>query len=131
MYNIVAKLSVFWADNQRIKTFWELGAIAVFLHGVADPAITYFAVNVYEIGYEANPLLNGTFREGWIKIFWTHIPLYIISAAVFYGYTLLFQRAGPDEQQQLHRFSQFIWIVLIGWGLLLVLYNLSVLAAGI
>lgn len=49
-------------EDRRIKIFWVLGLTALFVHGVADPAVTYFIVNVFGVGAEANPFLASSAR---------------------------------------------------------------------
>lgn len=40
--------------DPRFRRFWYLGLVGLFLHGVADPLVTYLVGAVYGVGIETN-----------------------------------------------------------------------------
>jgi hypothetical protein len=113
--------------DYRIKRFWRLGLIAVFLHGVADPVVTYLIVNVYDVGREANPWLATHLEAGGTSFLLIHVPLYVMIFGIFAAFTWLFHRGSGTEKEQIYKISLTLWSLIILWGALLVANNLLVL----
>lgn len=111
----------------RVRRFWGLGLLAVFLHGVLDPLVTYLVVTVREAGTEANPFLAGHLDSGLGGLILVHVPLYVLAFGVLLAFTWLFARASSAEVDRLYRGSLVIWGLIILWGLILVGNNLWVL----
>ncbi|MFC7059981.1 hypothetical protein [Halovenus salina] len=117
--------------DDRIKRFWGLGLIAVFLHGVADPVITYITVSVYDVGREANPWLATHLEKGATSFLLVHAQLYLIIFGIFAAFTWLFYRGTDSEREQIYKLSLVLWSLIILWGAFIVGNNLFVLADGI
>lgn len=117
--------------DYRLQRFWMAGLVAVFFHTVADPFVTYFAVNVYGVGMEANPWLSGHLEQGWQSFFLAHIPLYLMISAFFIAFTWLFSLGSESEKQQIYTLSMALWLLIILWGILIVVNNIWVLLTGI
>lgn len=113
--------------DPRIREFWVLGIVSIFIHGVLDPVTTYFAVIVVDAGFEANTLFTGYLQEGPLAFFLAHLPLYVIFTVILFAFTVLFSTASETETDQLQTISRIGWSVVILWGSLVVLNNLRVL----
>jgi len=116
--------------DYRVRRFWTLGLIAMFLHGVADPAITYLIVDVYDVGTEANPWLAAHLSAGAAQFALIHIPLYVVALSVFVTFTWLFHRGSDAERARIHSIAVVLWTLIILWGVVIVGNNLLVLADG-
>lgn len=117
-------------EDRRIKVFWVLGLTALFVHGVADPAVTYFIVNVFGVGAEANPFLAPPLEKGAVPFILIHLPLYAGVCGACASFTWLFSCGSETEKQRLYRLSILIWPLIIVWGVFLVANNLIVLVSG-
>lgn len=116
-----------WEDtltDYRIKHFWMFGLIAVFLHGVADPFVTYLTVNVQGVGTEANPWLATQLQSGMVDFILVHIPLYVMIFGIFVGFTWLFHRGSDSEREQIYKLSLVLWLLIILWGIVIVSNNM-------
>lgn len=117
--------------DRRVRWFWIFGLVALFLHGVVDPLVTYLAVNVYGVGIETNSLLAGYLGQGVGAFVVIHLPFYVIGLGVLLAFTWLFSIASPSEMDQVFKFSILAWSFIILWGVLIVWNNLLVLVGGI
>jgi hypothetical protein len=126
---VTTALAVF--EDRRVRRFWHLGLVALVLHGLADPLLTYFAVVYYGVATELNPFIAAPLQQGAGTFVAVHIPLYILFFALMGGYTWLFSRASPAEVERLYRFSLIGWAVIILWGAVLVGYNLLIFLRGV
>jgi len=113
--------------DYRLQRFWIAGLVAIFLHAVADPFVTYFAVNVYGVGIETNPWLSGYLENGWQSFFLAHIPLYVLILAFFIAFTWLYSFGSESEKQQTYRLAMALWLLIILWGAFVVVNNIWVL----
>lgn len=123
-----------WQDayvDYRVRRFGLLGIMALVIHGVVDPLVSYLAIAVFEVGHEANPLMAPYFQEGFVTLVLVHLPLYLLLIGCIIVYSWLFFRASEAERQWLHRSSVVIWGLIIAWGLVLVSNNLLVLVNGL
>lgn len=118
-------------EAHRVRRFWGLGLLALFIHGVVDPFVTYLTVVTFGVGRETNPRLIGPLGDGPVTFVGSHLPLFLVSIAVLCAFTWLFSRASPSETERAYRLSRVVWGLLILWGLLLVANNLWVLATGL
>lgn len=118
-------------SDSRVRRFWLLGIIALVIHGLLDPLVSYLAIAVFEVGREANPLIAPYFQEGLVTLILVHLPLYFLLIACILFHFWLFLRASETERQWLHRFSLIMWGLIIAWGLILVSNNLLVLVGGL
>jgi len=64
-------------SDQRIKIVAILYTTAGFLHGVADPGISYIGIEILDQAYEANPIMRVPMQRGLGIFILVHIPLYI------------------------------------------------------
>jgi membrane-bound metal-dependent hydrolase YbcI (DUF457 family) len=117
--------------DPRIRRFWQFGLVGLFLHGVADPLVTYLVGPVYGVGIETNRWLSLYLSEGPVAFVAIHLPLYIFAIAGFCVFTWLFVRASPKERDQLYKLSLIVWGLIILWGVVIVANNLLVLASGL
>lgn len=134
MMSVNPALPVAWEDtltDDRIQRFWVLAVIAGFLHGVADPFVTYLIVNVYAVGTEANPWLATYLQSGAVKFILIHIPLYIVIFGVSAAFTWLFHYGSDTERAQIYTIARIFWSLAILWGVLIVGNNLFVLVDGL
>jgi hypothetical protein len=118
-------------DDYRVRRFWILGIIALIIHGVLDPLVSYLAIAVFNVGQEANHLIAPYFQDGPITLLIIHIPLYAFCIGCFFVYTWLFSRGSVSERRQMYVLSLGLWCLIILWGLLLVFNNLLVLVYGL
>lgn len=118
-------------EDQRVRRFWVFSIVAFFLHGFVDPFVTYLAVNIYNVGVEANPLLAGPLNQGLSAFIVIHIPLYLGFFAFLCAFTWLFSRASPSETAQVYKISRIVWVGIIIWGLVIVGNNVLVLIQGL
>ncbi|EMA19726.1 hypothetical protein G9463_22900 [Haloarcula sp. JP-Z28] len=117
--------------DYRLQRFWIAGLVAIFLHAVADPLVTYFAVNVYGVGIETNPWLSGYLQQGWQSFLLAHIPLYLMIFAFFISFSWLFSLGSESEKQQIYTLSMVLWLLITLWGIFIVVNNIWVLLTGI
>jgi len=118
-------------EDHRVKHIWALGLTALAIHGLADPAVSYLAINVFEIASEANPLLAPHFQGGLDGLLLIHIPLFMIAIVGIWSLTWLFSMGTESQKHQVHRLSVGLWSLIILWGLVVVANNLFVLFQGI
>lgn len=117
--------------DKRVRRFWGVGGVALLLHGIVDPFVTYLAVKVYGVGIEINPWLASALGQGLDTLALVHLPLFIVVFGLFVIYTWLFARASETQAKQIYRISLVGWALIITWGLLVVGHNLVVLLTGI
>jgi hypothetical protein len=118
-------------SDPRVRRFWYLGLVGLFLHGVADPLVTYLVSLVYGVGMETNHWLSMYLHRGLIAFILIHFPLYIFTIAGFCTFTWLFARASPEERYQIYKLSTITWGLIILWGMIIVTDNLLVLISGL
>lgn len=119
-----------WDDtlhDYRIKRFWILGFIGLFIHGVIDPMTTYFTVSVHDVGREANPWLATHLQAGGSEFMLVHLPLYLMVGLVFVVFTWLFHHGSDTEKDQIYTMSLIFWAAVIIWGSFVVGNNILVL----
>lgn len=56
-------------SDPRVRRFWHLGLLGLFLHGVADPLVTYLVSPVYGVGIETNR---------WLSMYLHQVPIAFI-----------------------------------------------------
>lgn len=118
-------------NQQVVRTNWLLGSIALFLHGIVDPAVTYVSIEVFSVGIETNQWLSGYIHQSAIAFILIYIPLFILVIGSLFALTWLFAKASPAETRQLHKLSLVVWIGIILWGAVVVANNLLVLITGV
>lgn len=117
--------------QQRLRRLSVLFGTAIFLHGVADPAVTYVSINLFNVGYETNPFIRQGLQAGALGFFILHLPLYIITIGAFAGISWLIKIADGPTQTRLYYFSLIITGGIVLWGILIVGWNLLVLINGL
>lgn len=118
-------------SDYRIRHFWLLASLALFLHGVLDPGLSYLAVVVLESGVETNPWLATLFTQGLLPLIISHVPLYVLCGGFCYAYTRLFQIASTPVANQLYYIALAAWAAIILWGGILVGRALAAILIGI
>jgi len=107
-----------------IKLLWIL---CFLFHTILDPAITYVAVVMLEVGIESNPFIQRWLDKGIGMFVLIHIPVYIFGIIGFMILQWLFNQGSKQEQRQVYYLS----IIVLGgvniWGVVLVLNNLWVI----
>lgn len=117
--------------DPQLRRFWVLSGVSIFSHTVADPALTYLAVRVYDIGYETNPMLAAPLGESLESFVVIHSPVWAISIGTLVGFAILFERSVTDELEAIAYYGELVWAGIILWGTVLVGNNLLVLWAAI
>lgn len=115
-----------FADH-RLRRFWIAGLLAIFIHAVVDPLVTYYAVNVHGVGIETNVWLSEYLNDGWQSFLLIHLPLYLLIFIFFIIFSWLFTLASEPEKQQIYRLTMALWLLIATWGMILVTNNVWVL----
>lgn len=115
------------AQTQRTRRSLCLLAVAVILHTVVDPAVTYLVVIHFEVGFETNPFMRLWLYAGPLSFILIHLPIYAFSIGAGLAFRWLLQRASGTEQMAIYYLSMIGFSGLICWGLVLVANNLWVL----
>lgn len=113
--------------NERRLT--SLFGVALVLHALVDPALTYYIGTVGGIGYEANPIIRGVMAQGIVAVIAIHLLLIVQSSLLYGGLLYLIRRAEPPTAQRLATLLRIGCFGLILWGLGLVSWNLWVMIA--
>lgn len=119
------------SETQQIKRSLRLLAVATLFHTVLDPAITYFVVIHFGVGFELNPVLRPWLQAGLFPFIIVHLPVYILSVGGGLAFRRLLQHASGREQVAIYYLSVVGFGGLVCWGVVLVMNNLWVLWAGI
>ncbi|PSQ21857.1 hypothetical protein BRD04_05750 [Halobacteriales archaeon QS_9_67_17] len=117
--------------DAKLRRVLGLYAVAVLLHAVFDPAVTYVAVRVVEVGVEANPMLRPHFEAGLFRVVVAHLPLFVLLGCIGGSIAYLFETATGRERNRLYAVSQALLDGTVLWGLLLVAWNLRILATAL
>lgn len=115
----------------RAGRIWRLAAIVFLFHGILDPAVTYLAVEVLNIGVEANPFIRRQLAGGPWQLLVAHLPLGIFFAGICWGVIALIQSATAEEAASAYRLARLILCGMILWGVALVCWNCLVLLQGV
>lgn len=107
-------------SDYRVRHFWLLACLALVLHGILDPGLSYLAVVVLDAGVETNPWLATLFTQGPLPLFISHLPLFVLCGGFCYAYTRLFQIASAPVANQLYYIALAAWTGIILWGGILV-----------
>lgn len=114
-------------SDDRIKIVAILYFFIWFLHGVLDPGISYIGIEIFEMGYEGNPIMRVPMREGLGVFILIHIPLYL---GVFIAYVTtvdLMKREFEQGKSSTYQLALVGLLLLIGWGIWLNLNNIVAL----
>jgi len=117
--------------DAKLRRVLGLYAVAVLLHAVFDPAVTYVAVHVVEVGVEANPMLRPHFEAGLLRVVIAHLPLFVLLGCIGGSIAYLFETATGQGRRRLYAVSQALLAGTELWGLLLVAWNLRMLATAL
>lgn len=112
----------------RLRRFWKLSGVAIFLHTIADPISTYLAVVVYNVGHEVNPLLATPLNQSLSAFVAVHTPVWMISIGTIAGFVVLFEKSSIEDLEIVVRYGELVWSGLILWGVIVVGNNLYVLS---
>jgi hypothetical protein len=107
--------------------YWRLVGVAVFLHAIADPAVTVLAVSVLERGVEANPFIRWQLAGPPQRLIVWHLGLIGVALTIFWALARLLQLGEPADRRRAYQLSIIGLWLLIGWGLLLVAQALTVI----
>jgi hypothetical protein len=119
------------SQPQQVRRSLCLLGIAVGLHTIVDPALTYLAVIHLEVGFEMNSLMRPWLRAGLIPFILIHLPVYAFSIGAGVTFRWLLQQASGREQMVIYYLSVIGFSGLICWGLALVANNLWILWIGL
>jgi len=119
------------SQSQQVRRSLCLLAIAIGLHTVVDPAITYLVVIYLEVGFETTPFIQTRLHAGLFPFILMHIPVYVLSIGAALTFRWLLQQASGREQIAVYYLSIIGFSGLICWGLAIVLNNIWVLWAGL
>ncbi len=114
-----------------MKHIWILGLTALAIHGILDPFVSYFAISVFDVASEANPLMAPHFQGGVDRLLLIHIPLFILAITGLWLLTWLFSLGTDPQKRQVYLLSVGLWSLIILWGSFVVLNNLFVLFQGV
>jgi len=120
------KQSIDFSDD-RIKIIAILYFCTWFLHGVLDPGISYIGIEVFEMGYEGNPIMRVPMRQGLGVFIIIHIPL---SLGLFIAYLTtvdLMKTEFERGKNSTYQLALVGLLLLIGWGIWLNLNNIVIL----
>ena len=117
--------------DAKLRRVLGLYAVAVLLHAVFDPAVTYVAVRIIEVGVEANPMLRPHFEAGLLRVVVAHLPLFVLLGCIGGSIAYLFETATGRERNRLYAGSQALLDGTVLWRLLLVAWNLRILATAL
>ena len=115
-----------FSDN-RIKAVAILYILTWFLHGVLDPGISYISIEIFEMGYEGNPIMRVPMQQGIGVFILIHIPLYL---GVFIAYVTtvgLMKTEFERGKSSTYHLALIGLLLLIGWGIWLNLNNIVTL----
>lgn len=115
----------------RAGRIWRLAAIVFSLHGVLDPAITYLAVEVLQVGVEANPFLRRQLAGGPWQLAIAHVLLGVFFAATCWGVITLMRRGTAEEAADAYRLARLFLFGMILWGVGLICWNTHVILQGV
>jgi hypothetical protein len=108
----------------QIKLLW---ICCFLLHTILDPAITYVAVAILEVGIEANPFIRRYLNAGIVVFVAIHLPIYVIGVIGYVVLRWLVQHGTEDEQRRVYYLSIITLVGINIWGAVLVLNNLRVI----
>ena len=114
-------------ETTRIRQSSLLLAVALCLHTVVDPALTYLAVVHLQVALEANPFINRWLQAGLGPFVAIHLPVYALGGAAIVTLRWLYHTATPREQE----LSVIGFSGLLLWGAILVANGLVVLWTGL
>ena len=117
-------------DN-RFRKIWIFGLAGFAINGLADPLISYLAINVLDVATEANPLMAPHLKGSVGELLLIHVPLMVLTVGGLAMLTWLFSIGTSSQKQQLYKISIGAWTLIILWGLVVVFNNLLVLIQGI
>ena len=117
--------------DRRVRRIWALGLLALLIHGLIDPVISYLAIQVFDVADELNPLMAPYFEGSIVDLLLIHIPLFLITITGLILLTWLFSLGTDSQKQQVYRLALAVFSLMILWGLVVVVNNLIVLLQGI
>lgn len=91
----------------------------VLFYIVADPAITYFAVIILDVGVEANPFMRRYLNAGIDVFVLIHIPIYVIGVVGYVIFRWLVRHGTDAEQRRVYYLSVIILSGINIWGAVL------------
>ncbi|RLM57007.1 hypothetical protein DVK02_04190 [Halobellus sp. Atlit-31R] len=113
--------------NGRIRRVTVLYCAVGLLHGVLDPGISYVGVEVFEQGWEANPMMRVPMQDGLVTFTLVHIPLYLALLGSYLVTVELLDREPQNGTTAVYRLTLVGLLLLTGWGVWLNVRNLLVL----
>lgn len=103
-----------------------LFGIAVGLHGIIDPILTFYFGEVIATGYEVNPFIRWGISTGWFSFIGIHVLLVVESSLLFGGFLYLIRRADSPTDKRLAIMFKFGCVGLIVWGIGLIAWNVAI-----
>lgn len=81
----------------QLTRLWWLFTVALLIHGVIDPGLTFVLITSTDLVRELNPLIRWGLNEGIGMLVLLHLPLYVVAIAIFAGITKLMQLVSDQE----------------------------------
>lgn len=110
-------------SDSRIKNVAILYCVIWLLHGVLDPGISYIGIEVFELGYEGNPIMRIPMQQGLGVFILVHIPLYVGLFIAYVTTVDLIKTEFERGKSTTYRLALAGLTLLIGWGIWLNLSN--------
>lgn len=110
-------------SDSRIQTIAIFYCAIWFLHGVLDPGISYIGIEVFELGYEGNPIMRIPMQQGLGVFILIHIPLYLGLFIAYLTTVDLIKTEFERGKSSTYRLALVCLTLLTGWGIWLNLNN--------
>jgi hypothetical protein len=114
-------------SDRRLRQIGVLYLLIGLLHGLLDPGISYFAIEILGIGREANPLMRFPMQKGILPFVLAHIPLYTGLLMGYFSTIHLLKKEKNKEGNTVYQLAVIGLTLLIGWGIWINLRNVIVL----
>lgn len=113
--------------NSKIERYWDWIAVSLFLLTTVDMITTIYAVYIFGIDSEVNPLMEWVLRQG--ILFLGVINLFVVFAVVGIFYLIIeIFRSSPDKYKKYYSVCIEIWMgLLVSMGLFVFSNNLLVI----
>ena len=117
-------------SDYRFRRLTYLYLIVTWLHGVLDPAISYIGIEIFALGWEANPLMRLPMQSGPVMFLLVHIPLYLVLLLAYVMMIELLNRELQNGTDTVYHLAFGGLILLSVWGVWLNIRNLLILVSG-
>lgn len=113
--------------NAQIEEYWDWIAVALFLLTTVDMITTIYAVYIFGINSEVNPIIEWVLRQGVLFLGIINLFVVLVVVGIFYLLIELF-RSSKDKYKKYYKVCIEIWIgLLVSMGLFVFSNNLFVI----